>query len=224
VLVELREARELRGDELDVVPMRQLVPRDAHRADRPVHAGLAEPVRGQLVDVHHERLFRDHVRVAVVALVHVGIERLRVAHHEAQHFGAVDEQVVAVEGARELLEHLGVVVGAHAGVDAVVPTVQAADEVVAHDVAVAEQRPAVEAAAVEHRVLVTSADDHQVDALDRRTHRGALGHLTPVGDLHHRRRHVVHTGQSAQADQRYSPVVHHPGENCAGSWSRTPDP
>ena len=41
-------ACELRGDELDVVPRRQLVARHAHRADRAVMAGLGEPVGGEL--------------------------------------------------------------------------------------------------------------------------------------------------------------------------------
>ena len=182
--VELGEARELCGHELDVVPVGELLARDAHRADRAVHARLAEPVGGQLVDVHHERLLRDHVRVAVVALVHVGVERLRVAHHEAQHLVAIDEQVVAVERAGELLQHLGVVVGADPRVDAVVPAVQPADQVVALDAAVAQQRAAVQASPVQHRVFVAPPDDHQIDAFDGRPHRRPFRDLAPGRHLH----------------------------------------
>ena len=51
---------------------------------------------------------------------------------------------------------------------------QTADQVVAVDLPVGEQRAAVQAAAVEHRVVVAPADDHEVDAVDRRTHRLAV--------------------------------------------------
>ena len=93
---------------------------------------LVSPLAGQLVDVADEGLLGDHVRVVVVALVDVGIERLRVAHEVARRpRRASTNRAVAVEPARELLQHLGVVVRAHAGVDAVVPAVQAAQQVVA---------------------------------------------------------------------------------------------
>ena len=97
----------------------------------------------------------------------------------------VDETpVVALDPAGELLQRLGVVVRAHAGVDPVVPAVQAAQQVVAVDVAVGQQRAAVQAPAVEHRVVVAPPDDHQVDALDHGADRRPVGHLAPGRHLH----------------------------------------
>src|SRR5262249_55640228 len=64
------------------------------------------------------------------------------------------------------------------------PTVQTADEVVALDVPVGEQCTTVQATPVEHGVLVTAADDHEVDALDHGAGRFAVGYLAPGRDAY----------------------------------------
>ena len=117
------------------------------------------------------------MRIDVETLVHVGRVRLRVLQLPPDDVVAVDEQAVALDHRRELREHLAVVVRADARLDAVVPAVQTADEIVAPDLAVGEQRAAVQAATVEHRVLVAPPDDDEIDAL------GARGGRLPVGNV-----------------------------------------
>ena len=130
----------------------------------PCGTGRCRPARGSQID---ERLLGHEVRVLVAALVQVGVERLGVAHEEVGHLGGVDEQAVAVDPAGELLQRLRVVVGADPGVDAVVPAVEPAEDVVSVDVAVGQQGATVEASSVEHGVLLPPADDDQVDPFDR---------------------------------------------------------
>ncbi len=92
-----------------------------------------------------------------------------------RHLVELDEELVVLDHAGEkFASDLVVVVGAHPGVDAVVPPVQTAHQVVALDPPVGEQRAAVEAAAVEDRVVVATADEDEVDAVDRRTRRLAV--------------------------------------------------
>ena len=142
-LVEQRETGQLGGDELDPVPRRKLFAGHAHGRHRPVRARLGQAVGRELVDEADERLLHHHVRVAVVPLVDVRVERLGVAHEVVGHLECIDVDTVVLDPAGELLQRLGVVVGAHPGVDAVVPAVQAAQQVVPVDGPVRQQRPPV---------------------------------------------------------------------------------
>ena len=54
MVVEHREPGQLGGEDLQVVPRRQLGPRHAHRGDLPVRAG--EAAAGEVVDLRDERL------------------------------------------------------------------------------------------------------------------------------------------------------------------------
>ena len=183
-LVEQRQPGQLRGHELDAVPVRQLLAGHAHGRHRAVVAGLGQAVGGQLVDVARRTAPRapgagrgsspGRRRGRTAAGAHQVVAAPRCRRPAA----------VAVEPARELLERLGVVVGADPGVDPVVPAVQAAQQVVAVDVAVGQQRAPVRAPPVEHRVVVAPPDEHQVDALDHRADGRAVGDLAPRRHLH----------------------------------------
>ena len=168
-VVEERQPVELGGDELEVVPARQLGGRHAHGAPRAVVADLGEPLAGQPLDVGVVRLLGGAVGVLVEAEVVVAPVGLGVALGPAADLGLVDVDgvVAGVDPGREAGEGLGVVVLADPGVVAVVPAVDAADEVGAVDVAVGQQGAAVEAAAEEDGDLVVVADDDQVDAGDQ---------------------------------------------------------
>ena len=74
---------------------------------------------------------------------------------------------VGVDPCSELVKRLLGVVRTDAGVVAVVPVVDAADEVVAADMAVGEEGAAVEAAAEEHGDPVVVADDDEVTLATR---------------------------------------------------------
>jgi hypothetical protein len=197
-VVEQRQPGQLGGDELDVIPCRQLLAGHAHGRHRPVVAGLGQPVRRRLVDVADERLLDDHVRVADVALIDVGIERLRVSHEVVGDLDGVDVAAVVVDPAGELLELLEVVVGADTAVDPVVPPVQSADQVIALDMAVGQQGNPMHAPAVEHRQVVALPHQHEVNALDHRPDGHSIRHLAPGRDsrrssfAHHAR--FVHLG------------------------------
>ncbi len=75
----------------------------------------------------------------------------------------VDPDLAVLDPGVELGQNLGVVVLADAGVEAVVPAVHAADDILAIDMAIGHQCPAVGAAPVEHADLRVVADDDQVD-------------------------------------------------------------
>jgi hypothetical protein len=136
------------------------------------------------VNPHDVRLFGHAVWIRVEPLVHVGRVRLRVHHLPVQDLVAIDVESVAMHLGGELLELLGVAVGADARLDAVVPAVQAADEVVAADLTVGEQRASVQAAPVQHSMLVAASDDDEVDPFARRGGWYAVGNFRPGCDLH----------------------------------------
>ena len=96
----------------------------------------------------------------------------------------VDEEVVAVDPRLEPVEPLAVVVARDAGAEHVVPTVEPADEVVALHPAVRHQGTPVQTAAVEHRLVVVEAHDHEVDTADERTDGLAVRQGAPGRDPH----------------------------------------
>ena len=71
-------AGELGGDELDVVPLRQLLARHTHRRHRAVVAEVLEPLVRQAADQADVGLGRVAVRVLVGALVGLAVVGLRV--------------------------------------------------------------------------------------------------------------------------------------------------
>jgi hypothetical protein len=106
------------------------------------------------------------------------------------NLGAIDENSVfiRIQPGRELVERLVVVVLADAGVQAVVPLVDAADEVLAVDVAVGQEGTAVQAPSVQHRDLVPVADDDEIHLADEGVRGLAVLQLAPARDLYGRPR------------------------------------
>ena len=167
VIVEQRRAVQLGGKDLDVVPARQLVARHAHRVHHAMVAGLGKAVARIALNQRVVRLFRRAVAgVGIGTQVAVAVEGLRVGQRPGADLVGVDPHLAVVDPGRELGQHLGVVVSRDAAVEAVVPVVQAADEVVALHMTVGQQRAAMQAAAVEHRHRSVVSDDHQIDPAD----------------------------------------------------------
>ncbi len=129
----------------------------------------------------------------------------------------VDQHLAGLGPGRKFRQHFVVVVFGDACVDAVVPVVQPADEVVAVDAAVGEQRAAVQAAAVQHGDIVAVADHDQVDIADQRIGGRAVLELGPArdGDL-------VHETPPEQEDRPYevglSSVTTRPFSIESASW------
>jgi len=185
VAVEQRPAGELCRDDLDRVPRWQLALRDSHRHDTSVVADVREAVARQLPDLRHVGLIGCSVCILVGALVRTPIERLRIRRAPRCDLLAVDHDVVVLDPGVEPFEALRRVVGADAGAVPVVPTVQPADQVVTAYLAVAQERAAVMAPPVQHRVLVMSvavADDDEVDVVDDGADRTSFGESTPTGE------------------------------------------
>ena len=199
-VVEQRQARELRGHEVDGVPRRHRLARHAHRGDEPVMSDLGETVGREFVNAHHVGLFDRAVRIGVEPLIHVGRVRLRVPQLPAHDVVAVDEQAVVFDLRREAFERFRVVVRTDARFDSVVPAVQSADQVVPDDLAVGEQRAAVQTTSVEHRTLVVSADDDEVDTVDHGRGRHSVGHLGPGSNAN-----AVHGPDCTHSRQRARP-------------------
>ena len=166
LVVEVGHAVKLRRDELDVVPARQILAWHAHGHDDSVVAGLAEPVPGIALDEPHMGLFGRGVGVGVEALIFIPIEGLRVVLPPSADLVRIDQNLAVLSPRGELGQDFFVIVFADAGIEAVVPVVDAADQVLAVDMAVGHERAPVQAAAVEDRHVVVVAHDAEIDVAD----------------------------------------------------------
>ncbi len=123
--------------------------------------------------------------ILVEPLVGLPIVGLRVFRLPGRDLLLVDpDRAVLDPGIEAVLNLLGVV-GADPGLVAVVPTMDAADQILAFDVAVAQKGATVHATAVENRSLlfVGPPDHDQIDVCDQRIG-GLQGlELIPVGNL-----------------------------------------
>ncbi len=149
-------------------------------------ADAVEAVSGELADEADVGLVRGAEVVLVEALIGAPVVRLGVLHRPGGDLVGVDPQPVVLDPGHETVQRLVVVVFGDAGAVAVVPVVDSADEVVAVDATVGEQRAAVEAAPVEHRcrIHVGPADDDEVDVADQRVRRRHRLQLAPGRDPH----------------------------------------
>ena len=167
LVVQMRHAMELRGDELDVVPARQVLARHAHGHDDAVVAGLAEAVPRIALDEPNVRLLGRRVRVGVETEILVPPEGLRVFLLPRADLVRIDQNLAFLDPRGELGEDFFVVIFADAGIEAVIPVVHAADQVLAVDVAVRHEGAPVQAAAVEDRHVLVVAHDAEIDVADQ---------------------------------------------------------
>ncbi len=132
LVVEQWTARQLRGDDLEIVPGRQLDLGDAHGRDLAVMAQLAQSVSGQLLDVAVLRLVRRAVDVLIESEIGVTLVGLWIVDGPGCDLAFVDQDSVRllVDPSTELVQRLVVGILADAGVGAVVPVVEPADQVV----------------------------------------------------------------------------------------------
>ena len=189
-VVQKRFARELGGQELHVAPSRELGERHAHGGHRPVMSDPVESVPGQFLNVEVEGFLGPAVYVRIQAEVLVALVGLRMRLGKGVNLGAIDEHgvLIRIQPGRELVERLVVVVLADAGIQAVVPLMDAADEVLAVDVAVGQEGTAVQAPSVQHRDLVPVADDDEIHLADEGVRGLAVLQLAPARDLYGRPR------------------------------------
>ena len=136
LVVQQRQLVQLRHNELDVVPGRQLAPRHAHRRRRPVMAHLRQAFAGELANELDVRLVLGAGRILKRALVRASVVRLRMRSGPRCDFVFVDADLTVLYPTRKLGQYFRVVVFGDACVVPVVPTVNTADEIVAIDVAV----------------------------------------------------------------------------------------
>jgi hypothetical protein len=182
LVVQQRHAVQLGGDELQIVPRRQQGPRDPHGRDRAVVADLAQPVPGQRVDVLAPRLIGGAVHILVQPQVLVAPVGLGVHAGPLGDGVGVHQDLVALDPGCEAVQRLGVGVLADAGVQAVVPAVDPADQVGAVDVTVGHERAAMQAAPEQDRAAVVPAHDHQIDLADEGSLGLTIDELGPDGD------------------------------------------
>ncbi len=95
--VELRFPGQLRGHELDVVPLRQLLPRDAHRRHWTVVPKILEPFIGQTSNQTDMRLGRVAVRVLKRPLRRGAVVRLGMRLLPGLDFVLVDTEVITLQ-------------------------------------------------------------------------------------------------------------------------------
>ena len=165
---------ELGGDELNVVPARQVLARHAHGHDDAVMAGLGEPVLGVALDEPDMGLLGRGVSVGVEAEIFVAVEGLWVVLPPRSDLVRIDQDLAVLDPRRELGQDLCVIVFADARIEAVIPIVHAADQVLAVDMAVGHERAPVQTAAVEDRHVVVVAHDAEIDLAGQRISRLAV--------------------------------------------------
>jgi hypothetical protein len=95
-----------------------------------------EPMLGHLMDPLVIGLVGRPMRVGEGALVCVSIEGLRIAPLPLAYFVFVDKEATVIDPVTELLEDLAIRVGRDASAEAIVPSVQTADQVFAADLTV----------------------------------------------------------------------------------------
>ena len=184
LVIEQGHAVKLGGEDLKVVPVGKLSSRHAHRIHRPMVAGLRQAIAGECLDLAVEGLFMLAMRrVLVEAQIGVAVIGLGIGARPVGDLVGIDEHVLALGPGLEFVQRLFVIVLRHAGIDAVVPIVHPADQIVilVH-MAVGHQRAAVQAAAIEHRHLIVETHHHKVDALDQRIGRCPVGKRRPFRD------------------------------------------
>ncbi len=172
----------LSDDELDVIPRGQITASHAHCVHDAVMAGFLQAVLGVGLDLLDMRLDRIAVHVGVKAEIAVALERLRMFGFPRGHLVGIDEDLPVFDPASEFLQNFMVVVFTDAGIEAVIPMMQPAHQIVAIDIAVREQRAAMQAAAIEHGDLFAIAYDDEIDAADQRVGRFSVFKLIPDGD------------------------------------------
>ena len=159
---------QLSGDELQVVPVGQQAARNAHGLDDAVMSGPAQAVFRVILDQFDVRFVLRPVNVRVETEIFVAPVGLRMGLRPIGDFVRVDPDLPVLDGGREFPERLFVVVFADAGVEAIVPVVDAADQIVAIDMAIGQQGATVQAAAVEYRDGLVMPDDDEIDLADQR--------------------------------------------------------
>ena len=111
---------------------------------------LAQALPSKLLDQRIVWFLGSTVNVLIEAEIFVALVGLRVGRLPGADLFLVDPHPAVFHPSFELVQRFVVVVLADAGVDAVVPAVDTADQVVTVDTAVRHQRTTVQAAAIEH--------------------------------------------------------------------------
>ena len=171
---------QLPDDKLQIIPLGQLIARHTHGIRRAVMPGLAQAVVGELANEFDVGLvLRAHrvLKRALIGIANVGLGMLLCPRSD---FIFIYADLAVFEPGIKLGQRLGIVVFAHARVDAIVPAVQAADKIVAVHVAVRHQRTAVCATPVKHADLIVVTNDHQIDIAHQSVRRHAILQSVPA--------------------------------------------
>lgn len=128
---------------------------------------LLQAVRRQLVNESDVGLLDRAVNIGVGSLIGVALERLRVVALPGRDLLLVNPHSTVFDPRAELVQPLLVVVRADPRLHPVVPLVDAADEVVALDMAVGQQGSSMVAATVEDRNTVLETHDDEIDISDQ---------------------------------------------------------
>ena len=128
------------------------------------------------------RLLRSAVDILVGPLVAVAVVRLGMIELPGGDLILIDPHLVVFDPAAEPGQLLLILILADAGVEAIVPTVDTADEVCPFNTPIGKERASVVAAAVHHRHLPIVADDHQIDIGHKGVGGLTVGQLTEIGD------------------------------------------
>ena len=137
-------------------------------------ADFFQAVFSELLNILCMRFFGAAVYVLVQALVGIPLVGLRMPRCPVANFVFVDLDLPVLDPGIELRQHFRVVVFADPGIDPVIPTVKAADQVVAVDVAVGAAYAGRRSLAVMKHVGVNVAADFLLHLAEYGTRRGLV--------------------------------------------------
>lgn len=171
------------GEQLNVVPFGQFIPRHAHGIHDAVMACLAQPVAGVGVDFAGMRLFSGAMTgVSIEPQIRFAEIGLRVLMRPGVDFILINQNIIALDPSLEFGQLFRVVVRGHAAVEAVIPIMHTANEVLATHKAVRHQSAPVQTATIEHRHVVIDAHDDKIDLAHQRIGRVAVFEVTEFGN------------------------------------------
>jgi hypothetical protein len=121
----------LTHDELNVIPLGQLVSRYTHRRRWTVMTRFAQTFAGEFANELHVRFVTAPRMVLVDALVRVSLVRLWMLSRPLLDLILIDKYLAVFDPRGELGQRFARVVLANAGIQTVVPEVHTTDQVVA---------------------------------------------------------------------------------------------
>ena len=144
------------------MPARQGTPVHAHGRHGTMVTHVLQAILGQVLDIGRIGLCPFRVCVGIFPQIFFRLEGRRMFLFKSKDLRAVDIDILAFDEVLEFVQNLVIVVLADPRVDAVVPVMETANEIVPIDEAIRQQGTPVMAATVHDGYVIPLLDKHKV--------------------------------------------------------------